>query len=120
MSPSPQPIAAAQHRPRAVGGGGGRAQIAFARDAPLAAPAGGKKGKDDAVADLKLAVGEPAASTVDRGFVAERHRQRAPPVAVDHRQVGMTHARRVDPDQQFTRARGGEVERGRRSGRLAA
>ena len=43
-------------------------------------------------------------------LVAERHRQRARPVAVDHRQVGMAQARGLDPHQHLAGTRQIELE----------
>ena len=47
------------------------------------------------------------------GLVAEQHRHRPHPVAVDHRQVGVADARRLDADQNFVAARAARG-RGRR------
>jgi hypothetical protein len=45
------------------------------------------------------------------GFVAQHHRQRPWPVAVDHRQVRVAQAGGLDPHQHFAGAGGVELDR---------
>ena len=44
------------------------------------------------------------------GLVAEQHRHRAHPVAVDHRQVGVTQPGGFDADEQFALARRRQIQ----------
>ena len=48
-------------------------------------------------------VGDPVTDALDDSgrLVPEQHRRGPHPVAVDHRQVGMTHARGLDAHLQF-------------------
>ena len=100
-----QPARAREQRACAVRG---RARLAQGRPA-LGAGAAMAAGRHEH-ADHMIAAGEVGDARPDLlddagRLVPERHRQRARPVAVDHRQVGMAQARGLDPDQHLARAR---------------
>jgi hypothetical protein len=72
--------------------------------------AGGHENHDDAVALLE--VGDAGADLLDLagGLMAQHHRHRAWPVAVDHREVGMAEARGADADQHLAHAGRSELD----------
>ena len=60
---------------------------------------------DDALANRDSRRGRRASSIRAGRLVAQQHRDRPRPVAVDDRQVGMADARRLDPDQELAGSR---------------
>ena len=63
--------------------------------------ASGQKRHDYALPDRHVRHGGPGLLDDARRLVAEQHRHRAHPIAVDHRQVGMAQAGGLDADQKF-------------------
>ena len=74
-------------------------------DAWAATAAARHEDEHDVISGLQ--VGHPFAQSLDnpRRFVAERHWRRARPRTVDHRQIGMAEARRLDPHLGLRRGR---------------
>ena len=107
-----QATRAADQRAGRVGGGARLAERGPARFARAAVPAARHERRDDVVADLQ--VGDARAELLDdaRALVAEHHRQRPRPVAVDHREVGMAEADRAHLQQHLARARRVELDVG--------
>ena len=65
---------------------------------------------DDMVADLKVGHACPQFLDDAGGLMAERHRHRTGPVAVDDGQVGVAKTRRRDLDQHFVGARRRQID----------
>ena len=88
-----------------AGGVAGRARFAQrgpALGARFAVPAGGHEDEHDVVTDGEVVAGVRADLLHDAGgLVAQRHRQRPGPVAVDHREVRVAQAGGLDPDQDL-------------------
>ena len=86
------------------------AQRRASRGAGAAAAAARDEHQHDVIAGFE--VGHAFADRLDdpRRLVAERHRRRARPRAVDHREVRMAEARRRHLHQDFAAAGGAEVE----------
>ena len=107
-----QAACARQQRARTVRGRARLAQgrAAFGTRAAMAA------GRDEHAArhDRRglRSVRHPRADLFDDAgrFMAQRHRHRPRPVAVDHRQVGVAQARGFDPHQHLARPRRVEFE----------
>ena len=91
-----QPSCARQQRAGAIRRGAGFAQRRPAFGTRRAVAAARHEHHDDVVAALQ--VGDAVAERLDdsRRFVAERHRHRARPIAVDHRKIGVAQARGGD------------------------
>ena len=109
---------AAHQRARAVGGAAGfagREPVGGARRA-VAAPR--QERHDDALPDRHVRHGGAGLLDDARRLVAEQHRHRAHPVAVDHRQIGVAQPGGLDADEQLgvTRRRKVELGDGERPG----
>ena len=96
-----QPPFAGHQRARAVGGAAGFAGGQPVRGARRAVATSGQKRHDDALPDRHVRHGGPGLLDDARCLVAEQHRHRAHPVAVDHRQIGMAEAGGLDADQKL-------------------
>ena len=101
---------AGEQRPGGVGLGGRLAERRPAADAGAAAPAARDKHQHDMIAGFEVAHAFADVLDDSRRLVAERHRDRPRPRAVDHRKVGMAEARRRHLDQDFAAAGGTKVE----------
>ena len=105
-----QPPCAIEQRPRAVGS---RARLTQRRPtfgARMAVAAARHEHQHDVIADSEVL--HAVAELFDNacGLMAECHRHRARPVAVDHRQVRMAQPRSLDTHQNFARTRRRKVE----------
>jgi len=105
-----QPPTALQEFTRRVGAGPRLAKRGLAAGARGARAAGRYEHHHDLVAERHVEDARPRVENDARRLVPERHRHRAQPRTVDHREVGVTQASRLDPHQQFTRTRVVEVE----------
>ena len=78
--------------------------------------AAGKEGHHHSVAGHE--VGDTAAEVLDDsgGLMAEKHRSRPHPIAVDDRQVGMADARHLDAHQELSWARSIQFQPANRQG----
>ena len=101
---------AAHQRARGVGGAARFAGCeAFGR-ARGAVPAARQERHDDALPDRQI--GTAGAHLLDHsgGLVSEQHRHRAHPIAVDHRQIGVTQPGGFDADQEFALTRRRQIQ----------
>ncbi len=105
-----QADAAVEERARGVRRGARRAGHDAAGAASVALAAPRQERRDDPVADGEARSGCRDADRLDdaRGLVAEQHRHGPRAVAVDHGQVGVAHARRLDAHEQLVGA--GRIE----------
>ncbi len=107
-----QATASVQQATLPIGRSAFRTHIGFAGLAAGAFSAGGEEGENNPVADREaLVVLGPQRLDDARRFVAQCHRHGAGTIAVDHRQVRMAQARRVDSDEQLAAARWIEGQR---------
>ena len=115
-----EPRPAAEQRARAVGGAARLARRQPVGGAAGAVAAARQERHDHPLSDRE--VRHRGADPLDdaRRLVAEQHRHRADPVAVDDRQVGVAQAGGLDADQELGVTRRVEVEVGDRQRRDSA